>query len=218
MDSLQRALKGIKKMQWILSAVLVLSVVAGLFIYESYTHSGHMLVGKSYALMPEKNKKTGEWVMDPATGQPKVKQQKLVVLSKPIVTTAALLDWAREAAVMCYNYDFFNANAQIAKNIGLYFTGDGGDMFRKAIATDLKIVEAKSIIVTAIARGMPILLEQGYLLGSWIWKVQIPLNVSYQSASEVKRQNILVTMMVVNVPTTTNPKAIGITQFFSRQG
>lgn len=218
MDSLQRALQGTKKIQWILSVILVLSLVAGVLIYENYSHSKHMLRAKPYALMPEKDKKTGELVMDSATGEPKIKQQRLVTLGKPIVTTAALLDWAREAAVMCYNYDFFNANAQIAQNIRLYFTGDGGSMFRKAITSDLKTVEAKSIIVTAIARGMPILLEQGYLLGSWIWKVQVPLRVSYQSASEVKKQNIIVTMMIMNVPTTTNPKAIGITQFFSRKG
>ena len=205
-------------MQWILSVVLIFSLIAGMLIYANYNYSKHMLRADAYALMAKKDKETGELVTDPVTGEPKTKKQRLVALSKPIVTTAALLDWAREAAVMCYNYDFFNAKAQIAKVIGLYFTGDGGEMFRKAIADDLKTVEAKSIIVTAIARGMPILLEQGYLLGNWIWKVQVPLGVSYQSASEIKRQNLIVTMMVMNVPTTTNPKAIGITQFFSRKG
>ncbi|MHA7840889.1 MAG: DotI/IcmL family type IV secretion protein [Gammaproteobacteria bacterium] len=205
-------------MQWILSIALILSVVAGVLIYENYTHSKRMLRARPYALMPERDKKTNEIILDAATGQPQIKQQYLITLSRPVITTSALLDWAREAAVMCYNYDFFNANAQITKNIRLYFTDDGGAMFRKAIASDLKTVEAKSIIVTAIARGVPILLQQGYLLGNWIWKVQVPLKVSYQSASEVMGQNVLVTMMIMNIPTTTNPKAIGITQFFSQRG
>lgn len=218
MDNFQVTSKAIKKVQWILMTILALLLVQGVLIYEIYRHSKKMLQAKPYALVFEKDKKTGEVSLDSAKGQPEISEQSLIILRKPVITTAALLDWAREAAVMCYNYDFFNAKAQIAKNISLYFTHEGGNMFRKAIASELKTVEAKSIIVTAVARGMPILLQQGYLLGRWIWKVQVPLDVSYQSASEVKGQNILVTMMIVNVPTTDNPKAIEITQFFSGRG
>lgn len=216
MNILTKVKKEIKKVHFMLLLILGLSISVILVTWEVYLHSKHMRQAVAYVLLPQEVE--GQLVWDKETGQPKVKKQHLTRLVKPIITTSALLDWVREAAVMCYNYDFFNADVQINNNIAAYFTEEGGHMFRQALAEDLATVESKSIIVTAIARGVPILLAQGYVWGRWTWKVQVPLRISYQSASEIKRENLIVTVLVVASPTWENPRAIGIKQFFSKPG
>lgn len=49
--------------------------------------------------------------------------------------------------------------------------------------------------------------------GVYTWLVQMPLLVTYQSASEFSQQNNIVTMRITRVSTLNSPRGIGIDQF-----
>ena len=80
-------------------------------------------------------------------------------------------------------------------------------------SNNLDAVKAKKLIVSAVATRAPIILQKGILNSRYSWRVQMPILVTYQSASEFSQQNNVVTMLITRVPTLNSPRGIGIAQF-----
>lgn len=143
----------------------------------------------------------------------------LVPLDQPNLSDAALLQWANTAAIAAYNYNFINYR-QALQDASQYFTPEGWQAFLDALksSNNLDAVIAKKLIVSAVATGAPVILEQGPLMGKYSWKVQMPMLVTYQSASQFSQQNVTVTMLIARVPTLTSVRGIGIAQFIVSGG
>lgn len=118
-------------------------------------------------------------------------------LTQSNLSEAALVVWANEAAVATFTYDFvnFETELQTASN---YFTPNGWKEFYKALeqSDNLSAVKAKKLLVTAAAFRTPIILQAGLLNGRYCWRVQIPLQVTYQNDSEYTQQNLAVTILI----------------------
>ncbi|MBB72852.1 MAG: hypothetical protein CMF50_10710 [Legionellales bacterium] len=139
-------------------------------------------------------------------------------LARPILTREAIVDWVEEAATTAYTYDFANYNDQLKLTMDTYFTPDGADQFMRALETSgaIKNLTAKQLAVSSVVSGTPVLLREGYLMGKYSWKYELPLLVTYQSASERQTRSLMVTILIVLVPPSESPKGIGIDQFLSR--
>lgn len=138
----------------------------------------------------------------------------LVPLDQPNISQSALLQWANTAAISAYTYNFVNYR-QALQDAQAYFTPDGWSAFMEALTSsnNLTAVIAKKLVVSAVATGAPVILQQGILGGVYAWRVQMPMLVTYQSASQFSRQSIIVTMLVTRVSTLNSPQEIGIAQF-----
>lgn len=138
----------------------------------------------------------------------------LVPLNQPNISQAALLQWANTAAISAYTYNFVNYR-QALQAASASFTPDGWSAFMQALenSNNLNAVTAKKLVVSAVATGAPVILQQGVLNGAYAWRVQMPMLVTYQSASQFSRQSILVTMLITRIPTLNSPEGIGIAQF-----
>lgn len=138
----------------------------------------------------------------------------LIPLDQPNISQNALLQWANTAAVTAYTYNFVNYK-QALQEAQAYFTPDGWDAFTEALnsSNNLVAVQAKKLVVSAVATGAPVILQQGLLAGVYAWRIQLPMLVTYQSASQFSRQSILVTMLITRVSTLNSPQGIGIAQF-----
>ena len=77
----------------------------------------------------------------------------------------------------------------------------------------MEAVKAKKLIVSAVATRAPVILQKGILNGRFAWRVQMPVLVTYQSASEFTQQSNVVTMLISRVSTLNSPRGIGISQF-----
>jgi len=143
----------------------------------------------------------------------------LVPLDQPNLSTAALLQWANTAAVAVYNYNFINYR-QALQEASEYFTPDGWREFLAALdsSNNLKAIIEKKLIVSAVATGAPVILEQGPLMDRYAWKVQMPMLVTYQSASQFSQQSVVVTMLITRVPSLSSARGIGIAQFIVSGG
>ncbi|KTD75545.1 type IVB secretion system apparatus protein IcmL/DotI [Legionella waltersii] len=138
----------------------------------------------------------------------------LFPLDEPNQSDSAVLQWANQAAIAAFTYNFVNYRDELQSASG-FFTADGWDQFLGALqqSNNLDAVKAKKLVVSAVATRAPIILQKGVLNGQYSWRVQMPILVTYQSASEFTQQNNVVTMLINRVSTLNSPRGIGISQF-----
>lgn len=138
----------------------------------------------------------------------------LYPLSEPMIASSELLQWANRSAVAAHTYNFVDYREALQRVQG-DFTSDGWKFFEDALKTSrtLETVLEKKLVVSAVATGAPVILDQGVINGRYAWKVQMPLLVTYQSASEQTQQPVVVTMVVTRVPTVNTPRGIAIASF-----
>lgn len=137
----------------------------------------------------------------------------LYPLNEPNQSDAAIAQWANQAAIASYTYNFvsYQKDLQAASE---FFTADGWQQFMQALlaSNDLDAVKAKKLIVSAVATGAPVILQKGELDGRYSWRLQMPLLVTFQSASQFSQESYMVTMLIQRVSTLNNPRGIGISQ------
>ena len=143
---------------------------------------------------------------------------KLVPLNQPNLSDKAVLQWASEAVVSVYSYNFVNFRRafQTSKQ---YFTKSGWTSFLKALSAskNLKAVQDQKLIVSAVLQGAPIVRSEGQLRGRYTWVVQMPVLVTYQSSTDQSTQTFLVTLRIKRISTLDNNYGIGISEFIVRQ-
>jgi intracellular multiplication protein IcmL len=133
-------------------------------------------------------------------------------LNEPVLTQRQVLSFAQEASVEAYTFDFVNYRKQLSGVSG-YFTQDGYKEYIEALSrSNLDIVTTKRYVVSAVASGAPVVTREGLKQGVYVWEVQMPMSVAYQSASERVDQKFVVRMLLKRIPTTLNPKGIGVHQ------
>jgi len=135
-------------------------------------------------------------------------------LTEPNVTPSSLIKWATMAATSAYTIDFFHYKDNI-EALREYFTIDGFKDYQKSLDvnnTITKIVK-EGLIVSAVATGTAVILEEGLMNDIYTWKIQVPLLLNYQGASTTSTtKSIAVALLVTRVPTDKAPKGIGIAQ------
>ncbi len=132
---------------------------------------------------------------------------------EPNLLSTTILTWASKAAVAAYTFDFVNYNNQM-QLARPYFTPSGWDAYQSAVESVIQRITQNQLFVNGVVSGAPVISNQGDLPGSgYSWRVQIPFLVTYQSAESTKSRTYMVTLMIVRVPTTVNPDAIGIDKF-----
>lgn len=138
----------------------------------------------------------------------------LFPLQVPNQSDSAVLQWANQAAIAAFTYNFVNYRTELQAASG-FFTASGWSQFLTALqqSNNLDAVKAKKLVVSAVATRAPIILQKGILNGTYAWRVQMPVLVTYQSASEFSQQNNVVTILVTRISSLNSPRGIGIDQF-----
>lgn len=134
-------------------------------------------------------------------------------LDQPNQADSALLQWANQAAIASFTYNFVSYRKEL-QAASEFYTAIGWQEFTRALesSNNLAAVKAKKLIVSAVATSAPVILQKGLLNGRYSWRVQMPLLVTYQSASQFTQDSYLVTMLIQRVSTLNNPRGIGISQ------
>jgi intracellular multiplication protein IcmL len=138
----------------------------------------------------------------------------IVALNEPNQSDSAVLQWANQAAIAAFTYNFVNYREEL-RAASAFFTSDGWQQFINALAqsNNLDAVKAKKLVVSAVATGAPIILQKGILNGRYAWRIQMPVRVTYQSASEFTQDDNIITLLVTRISTLNSPQGIGISQF-----
>lgn len=135
-------------------------------------------------------------------------------LDRPNVSTKALLSWATLAATATYTLDFVNYETTL-DNLRSYFTTSGYENYLGALeeSNTIGTITDKKLVLSAVAIGPAIVLAEDEVRGNHVWKIEVPITVSYISASAEEKRDKLVTLTITQVPTTEASKGIGIAQY-----
>lgn len=139
-------------------------------------------------------------------------------LSEPVITNKFLLQWSEIAARTAYNFDFAHYKEQLAQ-AAPYFNEGAWTEFNKALKKEglLTDVINKKLVMSSVVSGAPVILSQSVVDGRYTWTIQMPLLLSFDSASEHRRSHLLITMTVSRVSVMTAAKGIQITSFQSSE-
>lgn len=138
----------------------------------------------------------------------------LIPLDQPNMPPSTVQQWANSAAIAAYNYNFVNYRQEL-QAASEFFTPDGWQGYINALksSNNLNAVIDKKLVVSAVATGAPVILDQGVIDGTYTWKVQIPILVTYQSPSQSVRQEVMITMVIQRISTLNSARGIGISSF-----
>jgi intracellular multiplication protein IcmL len=141
------------------------------------------------------------------------KTMSLISFNEPNLLPDTIVRFASKAAVTAYTFDFVNYEKQlgVAKP---FFTAAGWADFNASISRVVSTIVQNQLFVSGVVSGAPVISNQGPLPGKgYVWRVQIPFLVTYQSANTSTQRKYFVIVTIVCVPTSVNPQGIGIDQF-----
>lgn len=145
--------------------------------------------------------------------QPNNELMQINSYDEPNLLPNTLITWASKAATAAYTFDFVEYNAQM-EAVRPYFTPAGWQDYVGSVNQLIANVRANQLFVNGVVSGTPVISNQGAYPGrGYVWRIQIPFLVTYQSANTTSQQSYMVIVTLVKVPTTENPQGIGIDQF-----
>ena len=135
-------------------------------------------------------------------------------LRAPYLNQVILTEWASLAGVSLYTLDWNNYQAEVEANAELYFTKEAREEYYDQLKAThfIEDIASQRVLTTAITEGVPVILRQGILNGAYSWKVQFPMQVTFQSPGGTKFRHYLVTMLINRVPTWKKSDGLAITQ------
>lgn len=135
-------------------------------------------------------------------------------LSEPVITKPYLLQWASLATRKAYNLSFDSYQKQI-NAVKPFFTPNGFAKLKEALKKSglLDEVINKKLVMSAVVDGDPVIVKEYKLHGAHTWEVQLPLLVSFESASENRKIHTVVGLRIQRVPVLSAEKGIQISDF-----
>lgn len=142
--------------------------------------------------------------------------KEIIALNKPSLDSAQILNWSSNALVKAYNIDYANYKQQI-DDMKQYFTDSGWTSFKNAIEKDgvVETILKQNLVLTSVVSKAPIIVNEGLVGNVWGWHIQIPLVLTYSSASQSQSQNKIIDVVVVRRSEDENPVGLGIEQILT---
>jgi intracellular multiplication protein IcmL len=142
---------------------------------------------------------------------------QIVPVSKPNMSTEDVTAWAVAAVEAVNSYDYINFRAQL-QDAEKYFTTYGWTKYMAALRASnnlLGVTKRKQVIIAEVI-GQPKILAQGILGGSFAWKYQMQILVTFSEPpydNKSKFTNSLIaTVIVQRQPVLQGYKGLGIVQ------
>lgn len=171
--------------------IIVLTSVIGVVLYQTY----HRPLPVFSAIQPDGQK------------------MFLTAFEEPNLLPDTILRWASKGTTLAYTFDFVRYREQLLQ-ARPYFTSDGWQDYLRSVESLIQTIVQGQLFVNGVVNGTPIISNQGYLPGrGYVWRVQIPFLVNYQTANAPTQVRFIVVVSIVRVPTSINPQGIGIDQF-----
>lgn len=135
------------------------------------------------------------------------------------VSPKSLLNWAMVATTNAFTMDFENYQKTLGQ-ISDFFTKTGFEQFQQSLIDSNRLNEIieKKLISSAVVVDYPVIVAEGMQGMNYLWKIQLPIAVTFQGASEdIFKQWLIVTLLVKKVSNKELSKGIGIENLSSEQ-
>ncbi len=144
----------------------------------------------------------------------------LVPLSTPFLTDGQVTNFAVEAVTHAMTIDFANWRNDLLSASKYFEQPDGWNNFLDAMETSgmLNYIRDHRLVSTVVASGAVITSSGLSKSKNYTWEVQIPLVITYESASEISRDSLLAELVVSRLPTWEAPDAVGVSRIVVKPG
>jgi len=138
----------------------------------------------------------------------------LYPLDAPNQSDASVLQWASEAAVDMFTYNYVNWRSELEAGSN-FFTDKGWNTFINFLKQSnlIETIVNNKLVVTAEPTLAPYFSRRGILNNRYAWSVQMPLMVTFQSQEKLSHKSYMISMLITRVPSSTSPSGIAIEQF-----
>lgn len=141
----------------------------------------------------------------------------LTTASEAYLSSASLTDYAKEAALSSYTFDYLNYNTLITRAADTYFTASGRAAYLRTLDTSgnlERVIKGRLTLRSYVSRA-PQLEEQGMMDATTrYWVVTVPIVIEFYAGgleTPRSRQDFLATVTLVSVrPSAANLKGIGV--------
>ncbi|MDK2124418.1 DotI/IcmL family type IV secretion protein [Parachitinimonas caeni] len=137
-------------------------------------------------------------------------------LDQPNVDVAAVAQFATDAAVGSFTFDYRNYRPILTAAMDKYYSADGRTAFLNSLeeSGNLDRVIKNRLIVSSVAIAPSQVAKQGVRNGIYYWEVQTPLKILYSVGGQQENgqlQRVLFVSTVIREPTNAiNPKGIAV--------
>lgn len=151
---------------------------------------------------------------------PDLRIQEVVSLSEPYIPNAGLTNWVAQTVASTLNLNFRNWRDQLGQLRAAY----DPTAFESLIVAMknngiLNIIEEKRLVCSAVIQDAPVIHASGMQQGVYMWRLRMPVLLSYESSRGVEfRQNLTADILVQRVSTLKKPLGIDIRQILLKEG
>lgn len=133
----------------------------------------------------------------------------LYAYSEPVLTDSYIRSWASLASRSVLNLSFNNYQDEL-KKASAYFQPQAFALLKKDLLAKgyLKVLTASKLLMRSYINGPVVIVWQGLEAGQFVWKVQLPITISYEGPSGGTTHSLVASLTIVRVPTADNPRAI----------
>ncbi|MCY3878967.1 MAG: type IVB secretion system apparatus protein IcmL/DotI [Rhodobacteraceae bacterium] len=144
----------------------------------------------------------------------------LVPVSVPFLSDGEVTNFAVEAVTRALTMDFANWRSDLSGAAHYFERPVGWNSFLDALEGSgmLSYIRENRLVSTAVANGAVVVSSGPDGSKRYGWTVQIPLTITYESASELSRDSLIAEASISRLPTWEAPEAVGITRIIVRPG
>ena len=148
---------------------------------------------------------------------PAGKTRPLVALDRPVQPTNVVLNWATNAVTEAMTFSFANYE-KVWSKARVNFTSAGWKSFRASMTKEgtLDRVVSNKYVTTATPTGAPVVVAEGNVNGRYAWKIEVPVLITYESANNRQSQQVLMQVVVQQLPDSESPGGLGIRQIVAK--
>ena len=193
------------------------------FHYQSASHyawrraaagllAGWLATAAAFALYLARH----DTVYVPVAATPDGRLVKLTPLSEPIMSDAALKNWAVSAVVEAFTLGHHDWRMRLSA-VREHFTDDGYDSFLQGLEDSRFLTRLRDNlqVATTVARGAPVITGSRVFDGRVGWQIEFPILVTFQAGRRTASQNLVARVLVMRVPLSERFRGIGIEQLIA---
>ena len=135
-------------------------------------------------------------------------------LTDPTVTDSYVTQWAANAVQLAFSTDYIHWQQQL-QTASANFTPDGWRNFLNALksSNNLDTLTNLKMVSSAQLTEAPQITAKTIADGRYVWKIQMPLLITYTDGKQEINMTWNVTLIVVRMPVSDYPQRIAINNF-----
>jgi intracellular multiplication protein IcmL len=134
---------------------------------------------------------------------------RAVPTDQPMLSAGEILSGAQESLEGSYNMNFRDYRMRM-QNAEKWFTQQGYTAYKTSLfgSGDIKAIKGRRLFLDIAVTGAPVVAQQGVLSGThtFAWKVQVPVELDFESSGYQSSKNYLATMVMVRVDNVARPR------------